>query len=1201
MAAIRTDGFPNHIDGPALVAAASGLMLLRSNASRHVRLHRLAALGMAIDDAGTPPASPSAIRSILKRVDIGGPDVLVLEDPYSDVWVQTVTFHGGPFLVSGGSGEHAVADLENFIDAVLRGGWMPDDLARATRRLIRGLLMVSDIVLARAGLARGTTPGGSPRTPVDVPAAGRLKMLADAAFLSNSELEIRGDWLREVIDELAMNPGELAEPCSEDYADDRLYAKPFLRLATGYRVVLPLDLAITIRFHLLRLASEAGQLEELGRRWRDAALRRLVRRLPSGLALTQVQEGDVLSRYIANIDDKRDLHVIVATDPLDDWHETMWGAYDTKPALDRIFELVSPSSRQEYSSAKELVHVVITDSPGRSAFWGIPNVDGADPMLIARSNDLEVMLHHEPDGILGLLLFAQAIDLRHGGSMSTDILDEHSAYIDRDKSFYFSDDSPPTFTSFQTGDGLASRIKFSAETDRHGVALPVPGGPIVQVQRRYERDAPEIFMTMPGGSYLGSIVELGSQVVFITVDLGDAGFVGVEPDLLDCVAYWVRECSILSGVSMSSDTIELVLALSDSAAWQRVGNWSTTDPAVIMRPIESGYSVEFTETFISLLQDPINVAERELVSELLENMFDATGDPAGVLDLVAPAGSKRMINVYAQDRDPDMLAEGLPDPLTGHGQVSAQLLDQLGEWLRSPTGGGFAIGPLTGPDQVRLLNAAVAYLFKRLEAELAIFAQHELLEFLIAQNESLLHNARLTASLLKSRLACFGEQSDTVADLVRDRKAFAAAHRANRFLIEYVAAQPPSGARAVTVLDYYRVLNIAREISERATVSDLIHYGLADVEVSILASGRLGVSREQAVFTAMDTYATHAGERSVRDAQRHRVNEPSRIDGADFVARSEQPMRAEYGFTLAELREVSGGLLDLAAADRVTRIDRSAAVAAIVTSRRMTEDTVNTVISAMTLSARSAFLSIGQDAWPWRFNRDMSFIRRPLVLQGDELVFGYRSIYRLGVYWSDTLLSGRLQGRAKTSEMQRFISAVRGQINDDFARSVERRLRDLGMTTRLAVKKIGTNRIVDLGGKDLGDIDVLVAHPETRSIIAVEAKDFEIARTPAEIANELEKLFSGKSNKKSTIELHTRRIDWLREHLAEAMEHLGFDGALASWQVHGVIITSDPLITPLVRSSSIPVLAFEDVDLDSLTNAGALGQRPSRRNGKRRR
>ena len=41
-------------------------------------------------------------------------------------------------------------------------------------------------------------------------------------------------------------------------------------------------------------------------------------------------------------------------------------------------------------------------------------------------------------------------------------------------------------------------------------------------------------------------------------------------------------------------------------------------------------------------------------------------------------------------------------------------------------------------------------------------------------------------------------------------------------------------------------------------------------------------------------------------------------------------------------------------------------------------------------------MSIGPDALPWRFNRDMSYVRRPLVLQGDELVFGFRSILGTG-------------------------------------------------------------------------------------------------------------------------------------------------------------------------------------------------------------
>jgi hypothetical protein len=1154
---------------------------------------------MALTDNGASPVSPSAVRSILKKEDIGGPGVLMQEDPYSEVLIQSISFIGGPYLVSAGSGEHAVADLENLLDALFREPRMPDELRGPARQLIQGLLTVSDIVLKRAGLTRGTSPGGSVRTSIGVPSAARLRELSEATFISNDELDAHGSWLRMVIDTFALDPGQLVEPCADDITDDRLYITPFLRLTDGYRVVLPLDLLITIRFHLLRFALQAGQLEELGRRWREAALRRFMRLAPSGSSPVLLEQSDLMSRYLLEIDGKRDLHVVVATDPLIDWHLEVWGSYDRHAALVRIADLVSPSMRGTYSSADELLHLVITDSPGRAASWGVPNVDGADPMLIARADDLEVILHEEADGLLGLLLFAQAIEKRPGESMSTGILDEFCSYVDHEKSFYLSDDQPPTFTLFQTGDGLYPRQKYYLETDRHGVIPPVPNPRILQARRRYERDAPEIFLIEPTSSYVGYVVELHDQAVFVTLDRNEAEFAGVELDLLECVAYWVRECATRTDAQAPAATTELVVTLSDPESWKRVGDWSTTDPPVRVTSTANSRILEFTETFVALLRDLTNTAERELVTTLLANFFGIVSpNVASTLEAVAPIGPKRMLNAFDQNRSPDMLAEHLPRPRTGHDQVTAQLLDELGEWLRSPAGGGFSTGALVGQHRVRALNAAVAHLFERLEGEVASYDQRILLDFLVAQNESLVHDAKFNAMMLRSRLACFGEQSHTVTELVQHRKDSATAQRANRFLIEYVAAQPPSGARTIEVLDYYRVLAIATEIIQRATTSDFLYYGLADFEVSILESGRLGVSREEPVIAAMETYAANSGMRSVRHALSSEArDDQDDFDVVSFVARSEEAMRAEFGFTLTELREVCGGLLDLATADQVTRIDQSVAISEIASKRETSEDIVSTVLGGIILTQRSSFLDIGQDAWPWRFNRDMSYVRRPLVLQGNELVFGFRGVYRLGPYWVDNLLSGRMQGRAKSREIQQCISESRGKINDAFARAVSAQLQHLGMTTRVSVNKIGKHRIVDSVGNDLGDIDVLAAHPESRSILAVEAKDFEIARTPAEIANELEKLFLGKKGKKSTIELHSKRIDWLREHLDEVALSIGANGGSAPWRVIGAVVTSDPLITPLVSSSALSVIPFDDLALD------ALGLTPSavRRSSKHKR
>jgi hypothetical protein len=1200
---ICTDRVPEHLDGPSLVAAASGLMLLPVNASRLVRLRRLAALGAALADKGSRPASPSAVRSILKQDDIGGRAVQFQEDPYSEVLIQSVTFFGGPYLVSPGSGEHAVADLENLIDATFREAGMPNDLRGRARQLIQGLLTVSDIVLRKAGLRRGTPPTGAPRTPIDVPGAARLNELTAAAFISNAELDDRGEWLRSVLDSLALDPGQLANPCDDAVTDERLYVTPFLRLADGYRVILPLDLAVTIRFHLLRYTWQRGQLEELAKRWRGSAFHRFMRLLPSRSTPQMLEQSKTMSRYLLSIDGKRDAHIVVATDPLIDWQPEVWGSYDTEAALERLAGLISSEARRTYSKAEEVLHLVIMDSPGRGAFWGVPNVDGAEPVIIARADDLEVILHHEPDGLLGLLLFAKAVERRPGRSMSTGLLDEFCSYIEHEKSFYLSDGAPADFTVFQTGDGLYPRLRYQNETDRHGVVAPIPNPPILQARRRYGKDAREIFIIEPNGSYTGYVVELDDKAVFLTGTFENPGSAMIELDLLECVAYWVRECAKQTGCLPRLPISELVVTVGNSDAWQRMSAWSTEEPAVRGASEGASHALEFSETFVALLQAATNVAERELVTILLTRLFQVPSrELESAVNTVAHIGGKRMLNAFNQADSPDMMAERLPRPLRGHDQVTAQLLDELGEWLMSPGGGGFSIGEISQKQRIKALNAAVGYLFRRLESEIKFFDPQKLLDFLVAQNEALIHDAKLTELLLRSRLACFGEHSDTASELVQSRRDSASAQRANRFLIEYVASQPPKLSSPIEPHDYYRILAISSEIIERATISDFLNYKLADFQISILDSGRLGVSREEPVTAAMDKYAENSGMRSVRVATSDVARGGQEdFDIPNFIADSEPAMGAEFGFTLNELREVCGGLLDLATADMVTRIDRSFAVAEIATKRSLQEELVSAVLEGITLTERASFLDVGADAWPWRFNRDMSYVRRPLVLQGDELVYGFRSLRRLGPYWVENMLSGRLQGRAKTTLMQQCISNARGRINDAFARTVAACLEGLGMTTRMSVKKIGKRRIADPSGRDLGDIDILAGHAESRSIIAIEAKDFEVARTPAEIAREIEKLFSGTAGKKSTTELHTRRIEWLRQHSSEVVSHLYGDTDTTNWRVTGAVVTSEPLITPLVSSTALPVISLDDVSLASLNVVATSKSHPSkRRTGKQR-
>ena len=1182
---IDVDAAPN-VGGPAIVRAGSGLMLLPSNASRLLRLHRLAALGMAIADDSLRPLSSSAVRALLKRDDIGGSALRHQEDQYSEVLIQSITFFGGEYLVSPGSGEHTVGDVENLADAAFREDWMSKDLRSPLRQIVQGLLTVSNLVLTRAGMHRGTRPGRAPGTPIEVPSAARLEELAQFAFLSHHDLEAHGAWLPMVVDTFALDPGELTYPCADNVMEDRLVETPFLRLPGGYQVVVPLDLLLTVRHHLLRFAYQQGKLEELGKKYRAAAVRRVERLLPQTARRQVLSKDGTMNRYLISIDSETDVHVMAATDSLADWSpDQVWGMHDTSAVLNRIGHLIQPDVRMTYSTAESLLHLVITDSPGRSAFWGIPNVDGADPVLLARADDIEVMLHRERDGALGLLYFAEAKDRRPSRSMTTNVLDEYSAYQDNNKSFYFSDDAAPTFTVFEAGDGFFEREKYFEETDRHGVEAPVEGRPMVQARRRYNRDTPEIYIVDSTPSFIGYVVEVGTNQVFVSPELGEEPPPDAAVLLLESVAFWIRECIVLGELMPRSPRSHLIVSPGPASTWSRLGNSPMSGTSIDAAAGTGTITFRFTDLFVAELQEESNVAERQLVAALLTVLFAVdTDNVEPLVDLIAPLGPKRMLNAFNENNAPDMRAERLPAPLTGHEQVTAQILDELGEWLRAPGGAGVPVGPLSGADRSAVLNKAVEHLFVRMEAGIARYEQRALLDYLITQNEALVHSVKYNKRVLRSRLACFGTDAETTKELVEHRSESATAQRANRFLIEYVAARPPQGARLPTTRGYYQLLGLAQEVIERGTASDFLYFDLADFEVSILKSGRLGMNRDEPVVKAMKAYAAAAGARAIRNAVEPHGDSNS-TPTLEIVDGSANAMRSEYGFALSDLREVCGGLLDIGTADQVTRISRADLLARVATARKLDLCLVDTVLNAITLGPRDRFMSIRTDAYPWRFNRNSSYVRRPLVLQGDELVFGFRSVFDTGPYWFTSLTSGRLQDSANTQSMKAYISRVRRRINDGYAADVAECLRRLGLHAELSVSKIGGSRIADADGLDLGDIDVLAWHSSTRTILVVEAKDFEVARTPAELSHEMTKLFLGRRGRKperSTVDKHARRIAWVSANLAAVLTHVGADVNAGASSVIGVIVTSDPLVTPLVASSTIPVIPFADLDLDVL-------------------
>lgn len=88
-------------------------------------------------------------------------------------------------------------------------------------------------------------------------------------------------------------------------------------------------------------------------------------------------------------------------------------------------------------------------------------------------------------------------------------------------------------------------------------------------------------------------------------------------------------------------------------------------------------------------------------------------------------------------------------------------------------------------------------------------------------------------------------------------------------------------------------------------------------------------------------------------------------------------------------------------------------------------------------------------------------------------------------------------------------------------------------------KKFAKRHMTGSDGNQLGDVDVLIAVPANRRLIAVEAKDMAGSLTPSDLASQLATTFGTGTKERSSGEKHARRIAWLVEHRAEVLSARG--------------------------------------------------------------
>jgi len=1190
------------VNGAKLAAAAAALQLVPENIGFLIRLQRLAAVGVSLLSQTQPTrVSPSNLRALLKEAIVSGPTIQSYEDPYADIYTAEIPSSRGPLLVIQGLTERSGHTAKLLLRTIFgRRGEDLDQSFRSTAALLEQVLLgLSNEVCKRGGVTRGLVPFDPRPRVVSVPGEELLTKLVGAVIYSLEELNaLFPSNAIPILRMLSIIDGDALQDLDK-FVDGQFIVTPFLLSDQTLVVANPGELASALRHHLIVASVQFGCRDKLAKGFREQVMDEASALLElNGGVKIEVDEltrdSLVIHRKFAITEDKF-IDLFVITDDFSGYsHDEPVGTWDPGDLGHRLQEVIdSPEDSNE--DDVNTLRLIVFETIGRNVFIGLEAMRRQGPYLMMNLDELQVMIELDGQDPLFLWGFALA-DLKLDETtnvLAWTKLDRYACYRKYRNSYYFSDERAPTSVTMSVGYGLPLRIEAQQRYDHHLVRLPETRS-FVMVHSLYGVDTAPIYATHTDRDGFVYLIESGGMEIWVGAPGGvDDELSPITRNFLEAFAFWFwqiaeREPSLFAGATNGMKQLTIVLSLTRPEDWRQSlaqgpvkdfeGEWISAI-STTLGSIEFGIS----DGGLTEMQAEFNKADRTIVVSILTVLIDLSGQlhvsVSDLLEEIAPIGNRRMLRVLSPNQIP--LRPGrLPPPRYLQEAVSAVLLDDLGDWLR---GSNLNVGPIESGLRTKILRDVVAHLFELLEKSISELSPEGLIQYLVRQDEALVHHEASQALIAPSRVACFGGTNQLVDGLIKDHTRHVEAVVAIRFLIEYVAAKPPTGCTPITLSTFDYLLALSAELVNRGTMSDAIHHGFSESELSMLESGRLGTSQEDRFHLGTKAMVfAHAAARghSILSTEIHEEMEPTFEPPSCNV---DEAMLAEFGFTLNEHAHAVAELIKLGDArceEEPYELSFDEVRNTLCSTLNWSQSKVSSLLSSLMLEPRSDFLSIGPAAYPWRYNREWSYIRRPLIFLREtdgqsKLIWGARRLWTSGSYWVDLIYSARL--RAHSVQMKSLLGRIKQRQNRKFEVNVEEVLKstDFPLTAN-RVSKLGKKRLLSPAGEDLGDIDVLGVHPTKKLILVIEAKDFEMARTPSELANEALDLFRGEKSAQYKL---NRRVRWIEDNLSSLFLEYGINGDPNGWIVQPVIVTSIGLMTPRVFPSEgtiLPIAEFAD-------------------------
>lgn len=1123
-------------------------------------------------------------------------------DPPENVFIENVMFYGD-YKVFNGIDHTPAYNLQMIIRTIFGSEYnYPEEFKSRVFRLVHFILKESDQI-ANAIEETENNHEEDETKKLYIPAATNVEKYAQLIALDGTE--VRSALLddNELLEMMVTGFGRI---WINDFDNRCFYSAPFLYDANHDQyIILNIGLLPSALFYWIsRLAEKYGIQKELLLDYNNCTFyycKKYLKKL-GHLKIKEEQFDIVLTNedyykeLITCVHNNQFLVMLYLCDDGENYkaetiHAIVASDKYEKIVNDRIEMIISNITAQDVNNA-DIYFILVLNSIGRGIQCGIRSTQMVHPLLSFNPMELMCISINEERKSSFLPRYIEAKE--KFARWQTGILSELNAielYTSQDYSFYMSDDIDTTdITMFVApGDSIDYIKRALFKEDRRMVKS-------YDKNKYTEVVLDDAVRKIYVDSILTNELRLAYYLEFrwgslwiVTEQILDYIAIEVYHTFADMVTYWLAESREYLDYTSGNKkfNMQIRIELSDETKEyyydkELIGTLEDSLEIITERDI---IILICTADVLRYLNYVDNTHEKEFMRIVINIIFKKIYDYRKNIDFLDAVFSNRTKKkVFSLDYSTFPYLEPVKsrDFHYVHKEDEEQLLDWIGNKILSE--GNWSIGVVDDNDRTSVANKVVDILYERLQQEIVELNPYHLVEIIYDDLEKVLFDIMLSNRRYASDVACYPEKKEQILDNINKANR---ASMALRFLIEYVAAKPPAGEKMVGEGVYELLIAICSLIIEWAYRNDLFHYNVINTPIEFLQSKRIGMKQDE--FQKMKEINERNRQRQLEWSSTIELRESYDIPHALYVEEIDQAFDDEFGYSLGQLQVFISGLReysrtlpgDTVYVKKITEVEEFLKNY----SEMLSAQTVEIIIEDLSIKERLDFLKPPQkyrkeDVYPWRFNRAYSFIRRPIIIRGDEIIWGNRNMAHMISYTLGLVYNGRLKAKKpKMDKLMGIIADDKGKEFNDLVYEMIRKMKQFEVEKK--VRKVNRRFISDINDNTLGDIDVLIIDHKFKNIICAEVKKFSFSNNPYEMHQEYTKMFG---EKKGYFYKHERRVRWCSEHVSDFI--IQYKLEQGDWRVLSVFIVNEPLGSNEIYNKEINVISLDQLTVENIRNIG---------------